>query len=159
MGHWGPLRGIRERGILRAVVLGIVGGLLGTVLMDIVMILTFVGVGESWDLFFSMVGDKLGGGAILGIALHNAVGMTGGTIFALFVVYIPSMGIRTMRRGLLLGLAAGLFTIPAGCIPLALWLGEPILAVIAFSALPHIVWGTVLGWTIGCGLLSRKPRS
>ncbi len=145
--------------MLRAVVLGIVGGLLGTVLMDIVMMVTFIGVGESWDLFFSMVGDKLGGGAILGIAIHNVVGMTGGIILALLVINIPSMEIKTLRRGLLLGLAAGLFTIPAGCIPLAIWLGEPIPAVIAFSALPHIVWGTVLGWTMGVGMVRAEPRS
>jgi hypothetical protein len=146
-------------GVVRNLSLGIVGGLFGTVLMDIVMVITFVSLGESWDMFFSMVGEKLGGGAMLGIALHNVVGMTGGTIFALLVLNVPALEIRTMRRGLTLGLAAGLFTIPAGCIPLAIWLGESIVVVIAFSALPHIVWGTVLGWTTGYGLLSAKLRS
>lgn len=141
--------------MVRTLALGALGGLLGTVLMDIVMMTTFVLVGESWDLFFFMVGDKLGGGAILGIALHNMVGTTGGIILALLVLNVSAFQIRTIRKGLILGLSAGLITIPAGCIPLAIWLGESIPVVIAFSALPHIVWGVFLGWTMGYGL-SRK---
>jgi hypothetical protein len=50
-------------------------------------------------------------------------------------------------------------TIPLGCIPLAIWLNQAILDVIAFSLLPHLVWGTVVGWTVGYGLLSHGRRS
>ncbi len=153
------MRGTGDRSSLRIVGLGIIGGLVGTILMDIVMMVTFVAVDESWDLFFTMVGTKLGGGPIIGIALHNAVGMTGGFIFSLLVINVPVFEITSMKKGLLLGLAVGLITIPAGCIPLAIWLGESIVIVIAFSALPHIVWGTVLGWIMGYGLLTAKPRS
>jgi len=152
------LRSISDCSDLRVLGLGVIGGLLGTILMDIVMMITFVAVGESWDLFFAMVGEKLGGGAVIGIALHNAVGMTGGLIFAFLVLRVPAFEITSVKRGLVLGLVAGLFTIPAGCIPLAIWLGESIVIVIAFSALPHIVWGTVLGWTMGHGLLQKTLR-
>ena len=141
---------------LRAVGFGIVGGLLGTILMDAVMIATFLSAGESADLFFSAVGEKLGDGAVVGAALHNVIGMSGGIVFTLFVTNIPALEIVSVRKGLMLGLGAGALTIPLGCIPLAIWLGESIVAVIAFSLLPHLVWGTVLGWVFSRGMLARK---
>ena len=60
----------------------------------------------------------------------------------------------------MLGFAAGAITIPLGCIPLAIWLGQPILEVIAFSIMPHLVWGTFLGWTVARGTLwfSARPQ-
>lgn len=144
---------------LRGLLIGVVGGLLGTILMDIVMIVTFLAVGESADFFFTMVGKKLGDGAIIGVAIHNMIGMSGGFIFATFVLNVPRLRIDSTRKGLLLGVGAGAITIPLGCIPLAIWLGEPIVPVIAFSLLPHLVWGTVLGWTMAYGLLSSGART
>jgi len=147
-----------DKDFLKGIEFGLVGGLLGTILMDIVMVATFLMVGEPGDTFFTMVGEKFGGGAVIGIALHNVVGLTGGFVFALSVLSIQGLRIGSRRKGLILGIAAGAITIPVGCIPLAIWLGEPILLVIAFSALPHMVWGTVLGLTMGYGLLSPKIR-
>jgi len=148
-----------DKDFLRGIELGLVGGVVGTILMDIVMVATFLMVGEPWDAFFTMAGEKFGGGAVIGIGLHNVVGLTGGFIFALSVLSIQGLRIDSRRKGLTLGIAAGAITIPVGCIPLAIWLDKPILAVIAFSALPHMVWGTVLGLTMGYGLLSLKIRA
>jgi hypothetical protein len=148
---------VLNRSFLRGVGFGILGGLLGTVLMDIVMVLTFLIAGQPADTFFSMVGEKLGYGTLVGIGVHNLVGMTGGLVFSLLVLSIKALRIDSMRKGLLLGIAAGAVTIPLGCIPLAIWLDQPILVVIAFSLLPHLVWGTVVGWTMAYGLLSPKP--
>lgn len=147
---------IRKKALLRGLGLGILGGLVGTILMDMVMMTTFIVVGEPADAFFSMVGEKLGGGVIVGVAVHNVIGMTGGAVFAILVLSVRALRIETMRRGILLGVGAGAITIPLGCIPLALWLGEPILEVIAFSIGPHLVWGTVLGWVMAYGLLRMK---
>ncbi len=139
--------------LLTGVGFGIIGGLVGTILMDIVMMLTFLIAGQPADTFFSMVGEKFGYGAWLGILVHNLVGITGGIVFSLLVLNIKALRIDSMRKGLLLGIGAGAVTIPLGCIPLAIWLGEPILVVIGFSLLPHLVWGTVVGWTVAYGLL------
>ncbi|MDD1755393.1 MAG: hypothetical protein LUQ39_00960 [Methanomassiliicoccales archaeon] len=127
--------------------------------MDIVMVLTFIIAGMPADTFFSLVGEKLGDGPLLGILVHNLVGFTGGIVFALLVMNVDALRIDSRRKGLMLGVAAGAVTIPLGCIPLAIWLDQPILDVIAFSALPHLVWGTVLGWTVAYGLLSYGRRS
>jgi hypothetical protein len=148
-----------NRSFLRGVGFGIVGGLVGTFLMDVVMVLTFLIAGQPADAFFSMVGEKLGDGALVGIMVHNLVGLTGGIVFALLVLNVKALRIDSRRKGLVLGIAAGAITIPLGCIPLAIWLDQPILEVIAFSLLPHLVWGTVLGWTMTYGLLSYGRRS
>lgn len=59
----------------------------------------------------------------------------------------------------MIGIAAGALTVPLGCIPLTIWLGQPILIVIGFSVLPHLIWGTVVGTVVAYGLLSyRKMR-
>lgn len=144
---------------IRGIVSGLVGGLAGTILMDIVMMVTFISVGERADLFFTMVGDRLGGGAILGVAIHNIIGITGGFVFSLLVLNIRALELSSIRKGLMLGVAAGAVTIPLGCIPLAVWLGEPVVAVISFSILPHLVWGAVLGWAVAYGLLRFKAPS
>ena len=143
-----------SKSFLRGIGFGIVGGVVGTVLMDIVMMLTFIIAGQPADTFFSMVGEKLGDGALVGMLVHNLVGLTGGIVFSLLVLNVKALRIDSRRKGLMIGIAAGVVTIPLGCIPLAIWLNQPMLDVIAFSLLPHLVWGTVLGWTVGYGLLS-----
>ena len=154
-----PGKIVLEKSILRGVGFGIIGGLVGTFLMDVVMVLTFIIAGQPADTFFSMVGEKLGDGPLLGILVHNLVGLTGGIVFSLLVTNVKALRIDSRRKGLLLGIAAGAVTIPLGCIPLAIWLGQPILDVIAFSILPHLVWGTTLGWIVGYGLLSHGHGS
>lgn len=96
---------------------------------------------------------------MVGILVHNLVGLTGGIVFSLLVLTIKALRIDSMRKGIALGIAAGAVTIPLGCIPLAIWLDQPILDVIAFSFLPHLVWGTVLGWAVAYGLISYGHSS
>jgi hypothetical protein len=146
------------RNRFRIVEFGIVGGLVGTCLMDAVMIVTFLMVGENADAFFSAVGEKLGGGALLGVAVHMCIGTTGGFTFSLLVISFKALDISSVRRGVMLGFGAGAVTIPLGCIPLAIWLGQPVLGVIGFSVMPHLVWGTFLGWTVAYGILSSGVR-
>ena len=75
--------------------------------MDIVMVLTFLIAGQPADTFFSMVGEKLGYGALVGILVHNLIGMAGGIVFSLLVLNIKALRIDSMRKGVLLGIGAG----------------------------------------------------
>jgi len=136
----------------KVVAFGIVGGVLGTVLMDLVMVTTFVVVGEPADAFFAMVGEKLGDGAIVGAVLHNVIGLSGGFVFVL-VLGLASVTVDSKKKGLAYGIAAGAVTIPLGCIPMAIWLGQPILDVVAFSLFPHLTWGLTLGLTVAFGVM------
>ena len=144
---------------LQIIEFGLIGGLVGTFLMDAVMIATFLLAGEKADVFFSAVGEKLGGGALIGVAVHMCIGTTGGFIFSFLVISLKALNVSSIRRGVTLGFAAGAITIPLGCIPLAIWLGQPILEVIAFSILPHLVWGIFLGWTVARGTLPLGERT
>ncbi|MCU0851844.1 MAG: hypothetical protein MUC90_01105 [Thermoplasmata archaeon] len=141
------------------VMFGLVGGLVGTVLMDVAMMIIFVSVGERPDMFFAMVGEKVGGTAVLGLAIHNIIGASGGFVFSLIVLNISALELTSVGKGLKLGVAAGVITIPLGCVPMAIWLGEPVMNVVAFSIVPHLVWGTVLGWIVASGLLRFTTRS
>jgi len=156
IGEEGRFRGratMATRNRLQLIEFGLLGGLVGTFLMDAVMIATFLLAGEKADVFFSAVGEKLGGGALIGIVIHMCIGTTGGFIFSLLVIRFKALDISSLRRGVMLGFAAGAITVPLGCIPLAIWLEEPVLGVIAFSIMPHLVWGTFLGWTVARGML------
>jgi len=145
-----------EKPSRRIIGFGLLGGIAGTVLMDIVIVVTFLVADMPGDGFFDMVGDKFGEGPAIGILLHNLVGLTVGFVFAALVLNVRKLNIDTKRRGLILGVSVGIVTIPVGCIPLAIWLGEPILEVVAFSAIPHLIYGTVLGMVVTFGILSWK---
>ena len=133
--------------------LGLAGGFVGTAVMDVIMVLTFVIAGQPADVFFSAAGGKLGQGWVLGLVIHNMIGLAAGLTFAAFVLKIRPLRIDTMRKGLLMGVSYGAVTIPLGCIPLAIWLGEPIFEVVSFSFAPHLAYGTVLGAIVAYGLL------
>ncbi len=137
---------------------GLAGGLVGTFLMDAVMIAIFVIVGQPADMFFRSVGERLGGGAPLGIAVHDLIGTTGGFAFSLLVLNVGTINLTSIRRGLMIGVAAGAITIPLGCIPMAVWLGASIVEVVGFSILPHLVWGAFVGWTVAFGLIRLSKR-
>lgn len=144
-----------EKSFGRYIAFGLIGGFLGTVLMDLIIVSTFLLLGLPGDGFFAMVGENLGQGAIVGIALHNIIGLTVGFIFALFVFKFKVLEIDSMKKGTILGFSLGALTIPLGCIPLAIWIGLPILDVISFSVAPHLVYGTVLGIILAYGALSK----
>jgi hypothetical protein len=86
-------RNVLSKSFLKGVGFGIVGGLGGTVLMDVVMVLTFLIAGQPADIFFSMVGEKLGYGALVGILVHNLVGLTGGFVFSVLVLSVKALRI------------------------------------------------------------------
>lgn len=88
-----------RKSFLRGVGFGIVGGLVGTALMDIVMVLTFLIAGQPASTFFSLVGVRLGYGVLAGIAVHNLVGLTGGIVFSLLVLSVTPPRIDNKRKG------------------------------------------------------------
>jgi riboflavin transporter FmnP len=57
--------------------------------------------------------------------------------------------IDSVGKGIWVGVAAGLITIPLGCIPFALIVGVPLFQMISMVTLPHLAWGLVLGYLTG----------
>jgi hypothetical protein len=142
-----------DRRSVRGIAFGLVGGFVGTALMDTIIVATFLLIDQPGDTFFVMVGDRLGQGPAVGIALHNLIGLSVGFLFAVVVLNVKVLNVDTTRKGLVLGVLAGAVTIPVGCIPFAIWLGEPVLEVVALSTIPHLVYGTILGRVVAYGLL------
>jgi len=144
--------------LARALKFGVIGSLAGTVAMDLVMVVESLIVGVPVDGFVALIGSVVGGGTLVGVALHLLMGSLLGLLFGAAVCKVDLLNINTVRKGVWLGLLAGLVTIPFGCVPFALFTGVAVTEMVAFSFIPHLVWGAVLGVIAGYGLRSG-PRS
>jgi len=60
----------------------------------------------------------------------------------------------TTKKGLQLGFIVGVLSVPLGCVPFAIITGVPVMKLLAFSTVPHLVWGSVLGMVLGYGFAS-----
>lgn len=140
--------------LTRAITVGVIGSLAGTIAMDVVMVAESLIVGQPADGYLALIGSVLGGGAPTGVVLHLLMGSLLGLVFGVAVYNIGFLRIDTFWKGVWLGLLAGLVTIPFGCVPFAVATGVPILFMVSFSFIPHLVWGAVLGVIAGYGLRS-----
>lgn len=125
---------------------GWIACLIGTAAMDAVVILENALTGQPLDTAFILFGRLVGGGVLVGFVLHILFGSALGIIFGLAITRIPALRIDSTAKGLKVGIAAGLITIPIGCVPFAVAVGVPLTTMIPFVAAPHLVWGIVMGW-------------
>lgn len=138
----------------KAVKFGVIGSLAGTITMDMVMVVESLIMDEPVDGFVALIGSVAGAGALVGVVLHLLMGSLLGLLFGVAVYHIRFLNIESLRRGVWLGLLAGLVTIPLGCVPFALIVDVPIIEMVSFSFIPHLVWGAVLGVITGHALRS-----
>ncbi len=131
---------------------GVLGSLAGTIAMDLVMVVESLIVGMPVDGFVALIGSVVGGGPAVGVVLHLLMGSLLGLLFGVAVYQFDWLHVDSLRKGVWLGLLAGLVTIPLGCVPLALFTGVAITEMVSFSFMPHLVWGAVLGIIAGYGL-------
>lgn len=136
----------------RALRCALIGSLLGTIAMDLVMVVESVIIGMPVLGFFALIGSVVGGGAPIGAVIHFLVGSLLGLLFGLAVDQIRFLRIDSVHKGTWLGLLVGLVTIPLGCVPFAMLVGVSILELVSFSFIPHLVWGAVMGVAAGYGL-------
>jgi hypothetical protein len=142
--------------LTKGIVIGVIGSLAGTIAMDLVMVGEFSMMGLPADTYLALIGSVMGGGVPLGVVLHLLLGSLLGLAFSAAVLKVGALHIDSVRKGVGLGILAGLVTIPLGCVPFAIITGVPIASMLSFSTIPHLVWGTVLGVVAGYGLRSRK---
>ena len=141
--------------LVRGTVVGMLGSVMGMLVMDLVMVVEFSVTGLPAFTYLSLIGSVLGGGVFVGFLLHLLVGAILGAVFSVIVLKVNALRIETGRKGVKLGILAGLLTIPLGCVPFAILIGQPIVKIISFSSIPHLVWGVVLGVVAGFGM--RPP--
>lgn len=150
----------------RGVVWGLIGGLVGTVVMDLVLIGTFTAVGLPAIVSFSTIGDtaagffavlgiQVTGGFALGALVHYLMGLGLGAIFGIVTSRVNSLRPYTLKKGIVLGilyievvsqpiLALSPIFLKMTLTDTLLWFGV--------SAVMHFIWGLVLGLFVSYGL-------
>lgn len=142
----------------RYIQLGLLGGFIGTVAMDVVFFAELYHAKLSFITHYRVIGSAIGGNARVGLMAHFIVGPVLGLLFGAFISFFNALHIHDNKKGILLGLGMGFITIPLGCVPTALLSQVPILKFVGFSTLPHLVWGFVLGWVTAIGVKNLQSR-
>ena len=125
---------------------GVAACLVGTFAMDLVVGLEFYATGQPLHTSLMLFGALIGRGVFEGTILHILFGTMLGVVWGAAISRFEALRIDSMGKGLRLGVAAGLITIPMGCVPFALVVGVPLVTMIPMVTLPHLAWGLVMGW-------------
>jgi hypothetical protein len=145
---------------------GAIGGLAGTLVMDILLMgallalrqpawMCFSIVGDTVSRFLAMLGTQIAGGVPTGVAAHYAIGPLFGILFGAVVTKLPALRVGTLKK---ITIAAFVYVEI---------LSQPILATTPIllkmkapatwqwfggSFVMHLVLSIVLGVIVGCGL-------
>jgi uncharacterized membrane protein YagU involved in acid resistance len=140
----------------REIKYGLISYLIGTVAMDFVLSLEYYLYGQPLTTSFMLFGSIIGGGTWEGLILHLLFGSMLGLMFGVLISRFDALRIDSNSKGLKVGIAAGLATIPLGCVPFAVVAGVPLTVMLPFGFLPHLVWGLVMGGVANYLLTTRN---
>lgn len=148
--------------------MGLIGGLAGTIVMDLVLIATllavglpavasFATIGDTAAGFFALFGIQVAGGATLSAIMHYLLGLTLGAIFGAVLFRVGALRVRSIKKGVLLGvlyieiisqpiLATSPLVLEMTTTETLQWFGV--------SFVMHLIWGIVLGAMVSYRLLS-----
>ncbi len=149
--------------------IGAIGGVVGTLVMDLVLMggLSAVGlpaltcfsmVGDTVARFFSMLGVNVAGGVPFGVATHYVVGPIIGAIFGTAVTRVDALRIDIRKKAIVFAvlyvevlsqplLALTPILLETSTTTTLLWFGG--------SFLVHFLWGVVLGLIVSYAVLRR----
>ena len=157
-------RGYSTQGtIARGMGWGLIGGLAGTVVMDLVLMgaLSAIGlpalscfsiVGDTVSRFLSMLGIVTTGGIPTGAAAHYLIGPAFGVIFGVLVTQVNALRVNTVRKSLVLAvLYVEILSQPIlATTPILLKMTAPqTLQWFGVSFVMHFVLAVVLGAVVG----------
>jgi uncharacterized membrane protein YagU involved in acid resistance len=162
-----------NRGTIEAeITWGMAAGLLGTVVMDLVIVGFFAATGMPPGLVYSFIGDvaqqgllrigvAVAGGVALGALVHFLLGVVLGAVFGLAVSRIPRLRLGSVVKGALLGvLYIEIVSQPILVMaPLLMTMNtSEVLQWYVLSTSMHVIYGIVLG--VAMALRQRwKPLS
>jgi len=161
--------------LLKALGWGTIGGVAGTLAMDLTLMAVLAAFGSPVLTCFSIVGDTaahffsmqnvgMAGTILLGVATHYTVGPVIGAIFGLLVARVKALRVNTLKKSILLGfLYVEILSQPLlATTPILLKMTVPaILQWYGGSFIMHMIAGAVLGAVVGRGLrltTAGKPR-
>jgi hypothetical protein len=149
---------------------GLIAGLVGTMVMDLVLMgaLSAIGlpaftcfsiVGNTAALFFLKFGKEVAGGVPLGVAAHYLIGPFVGAIFGAAVVQIGALRVDSLKKGVILAvLYIEILSQPIlAATPILLKMTTPkTLQWFGGSFVMHLMWGVVVGVILSHGLLAMN---
>lgn len=157
----------------RGIVLGLIGGLVGTIVMDLILIATLSAIGLPPVVSFNTIGDtaagclaligiKAAGGFPLGAFMHYLLGFVLGAIFGAALARLKARRALSMKRGIALAilyieivsqpiLMLSPLVLPMTTADTLQWFG--------ISAVMHLIWGVVLGAVVSYGLRSAPAQN
>ena len=151
----------------KGIIWGLIGGFVGTIIMDLVIVGFFMVAGMPIDLIYSFIGDvaqsfflRIGidvpGGVPLGAFFHFFLGLALGGLFGVIVSQIRALRLESIKKGILLGILyieiasqPILVTAPL----LVKMTSSDILQWYGLSTVMHLIYGIILG-----GILSYKQK-
>ena len=145
---------------------GTIGGIAGTLAMDLTLMAVLAAFGSPAQTCFSIVGDTaahffsmqnvgMTGTILLGVATHYTVGPLIGAIFGLLVTRVKALRVNSLKKSILLGI------LYVEILSQPLLATTPILLKMTAAAtlqwyigsfIMHMIAGAVLGAVVGCGL-------
>jgi len=104
-----------DTALVRGISIGSLGGLVGTIVMDLFGAVMFLALGGPASLSFSIIGDAaagffsmfgivMSGGTPLGAILHYLIGLALGGILGVAVIRISALRVDSMKKGIALGI-------------------------------------------------------
>lgn len=163
------ITGEPSRSLAKGVVVGTLGGLAGTIVMDLFGLVVLLIAGGPDTISFSLIGDaaatfssKIGieipGGTLLGVFLHYLIGAVLGMSFGAGIS-VFGLGQNDRKKGMALGIlyveAMSIPMLTTAAIVLQMDLSRTALY-FATSIIMHLVFGSVLGLVASYGLGARR---
>jgi hypothetical protein len=153
-------------------VLGFMGGLAGTLVMDLALTglfwatgmptdLTFSFIGETAATFFSKVGIPLSGGIPLGMIVHYLIGPALGVIFGAAVYRFEVLRMSSLPKGALLGILYIEIISQPILMSAPLLRGMTVSETLQWFGLSffmHLICGAVLGLVVTRGMRSATAK-
>jgi hypothetical protein len=156
----------RHDPLTRGLLWGLIGGLAGTMIMDILLMgallavklpasFCFSLVGDTIARFFSLLGVNVAGGIPTGIVTHYLIGPLVGILFGTVVVRVPRLRVDTVKKCIIAAivyveilsqplLAMAPLLLKMDRLTVILWFGG--------SLFMHLILAVILGSIVGCGL-------
>ncbi len=168
-GNWLTRRHNTQATLARGMEWGLIGGLAGTMVMDLVLMggLTAAGlpplscfsiVGDTVARFFSMLGIEMAGGVATGAAAHYLIGPVVGAIFGILLAQVDGFRLNTLKKSIFLAVVyVEILSQPIlATTPILLKMTAPqTLQWFGLSFVMHLILAVVLGAVVGYGLRRR----
>jgi len=171
--HWSMEGHARHAPLAKGIAWGFLGGLVGTLVMDILLmtallvlrqpaLMCFSIVGDTVSHFLSLFSTQIAGGVPAGVVTHYVVGPLFGMLFGVVATKFPALREGSLKRIVIAAFVyVEILSQPIlATTPILLKMETPaILQWFGGSFIMHLILSIVLGVIVGYGLLPTQRRS